>query len=187
MHEHVDAAVEIAAEPAVTGHAKLRTTVIADAGTQVQLAIARGLLGDDLDGATVGVAPVQRALRPAQNLNSLDVGEIEIVDRLTRHVDVVHVETNRGIGRGEVFRRTDGAHEEGRRRRLTDVAVTRQVRNVENDLLGIEHLATFDDRRIDGRDRNRRCLEALFSTLSGDRDFFERDGLIVGLLRRSSR
>ena len=187
MHEHVDAAVQITAEPAVTGQAELRTTVIADAGTQVQLAIARGLFGDDLDGATVGITTVQRSLRTAQNLNPLDVGEIEIIDGLTRDIDVVHVETHRRVGRCQVFRGAYGTHEEGRRRGLTDVAVTRQVRDVENDLLGIEHLSTLDDRRIDGRDRDRRSLEAFFATLSGNRDFFERDGLIVGLLRRGGR
>ena len=187
LNEHVHATEKITTERTVARQAELGTTVVADAGTQVQLAIARGLLGDDLDGTAVGVATVERALRAAQHLNPLDVREIEIVDRLTSDVDVIDVETHRGVGRSEIFRGADGTHEERRRRRLANVAVTRQVGNVEYHLLGVEHLATFDDRRIDRRDCNRRSLQALLAPLSRNGDFFERNGLVIGLLRRSGR
>jgi len=114
IQHSVDAAIEAAA---------LRIGRI-NFSTHVNVVQIR-LIGDQLDGSTHGSGPVERALRPSQNLNSVQIIKIGVDDdmpilrsRRRGHRDIIQVEAyrgDRGTGGGEAADRIFGLPRAGGR------------------------------------------------------------------------
>ena len=93
--------------------------VVAAAGPQVDFSTLVGerVLGEHTHQAGHGVAAVNRALRPAQHVNTVDVQQFNVVGTFVGISHVVYVQSH---GRG-VDARTDAAHINGRRKARTVV------------------------------------------------------------------
>src|SRR5690606_4595241 len=70
---------------------------VAEAAVDAQLVFAGGLLGNVADGATGGVAPVQRALRATQHFDAIDIEQVEHRAVLAGDVDIVDVQRHRRV------------------------------------------------------------------------------------------
>jgi hypothetical protein len=90
-------------------HAEAREFVEIDPGLVPQLSqiaerqifgdteLARRVLGNEVDGAADGVPPEQRALRPAQDLDLLQVGEVENLAASAGDIDAIDIEADAAV------------------------------------------------------------------------------------------
>src|SRR6185503_15945310 len=88
-------------ERTTEGTLRAEGVVAASRQPHTHLRRVRGLAGHNVDGATHGVAPVERTLRTAQDLDPLDVEEIRECHRRAREIDAVEMNSGAGIRPGE--------------------------------------------------------------------------------------
>ena len=77
-----------------------------------------GLGGDEIDHAGGGVAAEQRALRPAQDFDPLEIEEVGFEDARTEQRQIVDVDRGRGIAGTADAKVTDAADGERRTREV---------------------------------------------------------------------
>ncbi len=135
-----------------------------DVAVELLLRLAR----DDVDGAAGGVAPVQRALRPAQHFDTL-------------HVEVFGLEQPRILDRHRVEMRLDAGVAAGRDRRHADAADLevragevrlriRDVRHVQLQVGRLVDLAAFERLAAERSDCDRHVDQIFFAPLRRDDD-----------------
>ena len=162
--------------------------VVADGG----LDLAPGLLGraggDELDGARHVVAAVERALRPAQHLDALDVEHVHQHAVVAREGNAVEGDPGLGVGVGVRVREVDAADGEGPH--VGDDGHLRQL-DVGRDaaqVLEVHGAVVLEGRAVEGRHRDRDVLDALAALLRGHDDFLEHQWLVgVAVLRGCRR
>ncbi len=160
------AAGEIGAEDRAADLAARLKVVEASIGQRVggAEALAR-LVGDDPQRAGAGIAAIERALRPAQDFDALDIVEVEHRADLARLVDVVDIDRDhrllngvglahaaQGIGLGGVADIGPGDGEVG------DLA---------GEVADRVDLAVLQVLGPEGRNRDRRILQVGFAPLGG--------------------
>jgi hypothetical protein len=133
-------------------------TEIAGAGRDPGAHHAGRGLGDDAQRAAFGIASEQRALRPAQNFDALEVEQGGIEALLAAKIDAIDVDAHALVAGGLVgVERHDAADADGQRRLARFKGRDAQRRNgaiLEADqALGMAggHLVRTDDRNRDGR------------------------------------
>ena len=136
----------------------------------------------DLDCAADGVSAEQRPLRPAQDLDTVDVDEVEHVAGGTTDVDAVNVQRDAGVGDRRVVRLADAANENlahgtraGRGSRLVEF----EVRHGRTQLVHGVDLAGLELRARHRRDRDGHFLQAFFTPPRGDDDVVDGPGVAV--------
>ena len=146
----------------------------------------RRALEHDVDRAAGGVAPEQRALRPAQHLDAIDVEKGEVVAVLPRHVDVVDISADRRIEGGDSFGIAQAADIIGVCRSKAGVVRSEHVGDIIDQLQRCRDAALRQRIGRKGTDRDRHRLLAFTAALRGDDDVG--DGAIgVGNRRRGLR
>ena len=134
----------------------------------------RGSPGDEVDRTAGCVAPVERALRTAQDFHPLDIGDLHGQSLAARHIDTVEVHRDARVLRQLRVVVAHAAHEytqgSGVRRMRRELQVGHVRSQVGNRInaLGLE-LPT-----VEGRQRDRRVLQGLLTLLRGNDDFLQR-------------
>ena len=147
----------------------------------IAAALARRLARHEADGAALGVAAVERALRSAQDFDALDIEQVEICAGQARIVDIVDVEPHAGlesrieIGLAEAADVGDHRFAEGGR-----LGTQVHARRIVQDIRELGRALRLDLLRRERRDRDRRVLQFLLAVLRGHHDFFK----LLGLVRR---
>src|SRR5690606_4843345 len=80
---------------------ELDRVVVADAERSIAPPLVARRPRHDLDRSRDGVPSVQRALRPAQYLDTLEVRQVQVRAREAAEVDVVDVDAHRRLGKVE--------------------------------------------------------------------------------------
>ena len=147
--------------------------------TALELAELR-LVADDFDGAAHRSRAIQRALRPAQDFDAIDVVQIGIDDHLPglrqrgrRQRHFVEIEADRGrraARRGEAARLELG--EPGPRR------THRETRNVMRDFADAADAGGHELVAAQRGDTDRRVQNGGLVLLRGDHDFLDRSGRV---------
>src|SRR5690606_7978217 len=148
----------------------------------------RGRARVELDCAADRVAAGERALRPAQDLDAVDVEQLNHRPRQGRVVDVVDVDPDAGLD-GEIEIRLPDAADE-RDHRLTvglPTGLEDHVRRLRGDVHDVRLAARLEHRRIDGRDRDGRVLNVRLAELGRDDDLFELPPTLLRWLRARTR
>jgi hypothetical protein len=125
-------------------------------------------LGGDVDRAGGGVLAVERALRPAQHLDALDVEEVESRRAGAGVIDLVDIEADARLDAvvDQAERLAEAADVDRRVARVGRIELQRRL-----DLRELEHVeraGLFDARGIDHRDRQRHVLHRLGAPARGD-------------------
>ena len=119
----------------------------------------------DVESAARRVAAEQRALRPAQQLDSFDIEEAPGLRRGLAVVDAVDIKGDAALGTRPQVGETDTAHRDAKlAEALADLHGWERRPDIERrvDLLRLKRVAA------DHRDRDRRFLEAAFAAFRGD-------------------
>ena len=136
-------------------------------------------LRDQANRAADAVLAEQRALRPAQHLDALEIDEIHVGARDRAVVDVVDVDTDSGLEReAEVDLVQAAQADRVVRAEVARVAAEIGIRDHEADVLDVLDAADLELLARERRDRDRRRLDVLLAITRGDDDFLE-----PGLLR----
>ncbi|MNS26085.1 hypothetical protein D3C72_579970 [compost metagenome] len=132
-------------------------------------------LGDGVDDARRGVAPVQGALRPLQDLDPVQVEQGHAQIGVRGLIDAVHMQGDRGIAVGlVVVRAADAANADQAVVGAAKGVVHRHARNLVDQ---IGHAADPATRRVvavQHRDRQRHVLDALGALLGRDDHVLDR-------------
>ena len=128
-------------------------------------------IGDVFDGATNGVAAVERALRAAQYFDARNVKDVEHRTLGTRNIDIVDIQTDARFKAPKRILLADAANE-------TDEGGVRTTRDLQRHvrclvLQGSDIDSALRSERIARNcgDRNRNVDQAFFSAAGGDDDF----------------
>ncbi len=158
--------------------------VRAEVGAHVEPRLLAERLRDVLDRAADGVAPVERALRPAQHLETLDVVDVEHRALRPRDVDVVHVQAHSGLEAPQRVLLPDAADERDERR----VRAARDLqREVGRGLLqpgDVERAGVVEALRRERGHGDRHVLQALVAAPGGDGDLLDTGGPVLAGRRR---
>ena len=125
-----------------------------------------------------GVAPVQRALGPAQDLDALDIEEGNAGCAGGRDIGLVPVERHRrllALREIKLAHAADGKERDVRR--IAGIAGGDQPRRLRRHIERIVPAERRDLRVVEGRDRDANVLQALLLLLRGDDDFFQDLGI----------
>ncbi len=135
--------------------------VVAHAGAHPALELAGRRLGDDAHRTAFGVAPEQRALRPAQHLDPLDVEQRGVEALLAAEIDAVDIDADALVARGLVgVERHDPADADGQRRLARFERRHAQARHAAvGEVVEALDVTVLDQRVADHRDRDRRLLQ----------------------------
>jgi len=152
--------------------------VIADLGLQRAFELVARLVGDHVDHAAGRVAPVKRALRPAQHLDPLDVEIFLLEQAIAQQRRVVERDRDRRVGGHRDRLGADPADREIVAAEIVlreiDVGHRAQQLGTAFDLVFVERLAG------EGRQRDRHLLDRLRLFLRGDDDIGIRRNLVIG-------
>ncbi len=150
----------------------------------VSRAVAPGLGAEQLDGATDRILARQRALRPAQDLDTIEVHQFEQRARQRRDEHVVDIDADARIERIVEVGLADTA-DIGDQAGAAVLRLRRQrdVRGLRGDLADVRLPACFQHRRIDRGDGDRRVLQPLLAELRGDDDIGVPGRLVGGRCR----
>ncbi len=174
----VEHGAHVVVRAAVLGHGQRCGRLAAELG-QVDR------VGPKADDAALGAGAVQRALRPAQHLDLVDVQEIRLglahvvgapIPRRDRHV--VEIDADRGCARG----RADAADLERIAARIP-VAREGEIGNDPRQVLGIAEMLLVELSRADDADADGHVAQVLLDLLRRDGDL----GYLVGVLGPSRR
>jgi hypothetical protein len=133
-------------------------------------------LGDDVDGAADRVAAIERALRPAQDLDPVDEqGSLRGL-AVRSGVEAVRIDRDAGVGAQHIGQAADAAqaHPVG-------AGVERQAGRKGGEVLDRADAHDVPRRVGEGRNRDRNFLKAFLALLRGDHQFF--DDIGAGRLR----
>src|SRR5437016_7842038 len=147
----------------------------------IAAALARRLARYEADGAALGVAPVERTLRSAQDFDALDIEQVEICAGQAWIVDIVDVEPHAGL-ESRIEIRLAEATDVGDDRFAEGGRLGTQVhaRRVVQDIRELGRALRLDLLRRERRDRDRRVLQFLLAVLRGHDDL----GKLCGRLWR---
>ncbi len=172
-----DAGLEAAAERAAHGPLDAILERILDPRRDVALQPVGRIGATDQDGTGSRVAPLQRALRPAHDLDRADVEQILRADGdAAREIDVIHVDRDRLIA--GVERGTGRAAEAEIGPPAAAVAVELDAGDSPRQLVQVARTGAGQQGVVDHRDRDRHVAQPLGSLLRGD------DDLAAGRIRR---
>ena len=168
--------------------AQLHPVVAAIGQLDEAVVVAIGPARVEPDGAADRILAGERALRPAQDLDPVEVDQLDHRAVHRREIDVVDIDADAGLEREGGVALADAAdigrdrRAEGRRRLAQG-----DVGRVDADVGEVGLAARFEHLAGDGGDRERRVLEVLLPELGGDVDgglVLARAGLLTGLGRR---
>ena len=151
----------------------LNPVVVADQQTGLGLEVLAGRACDQANRAARGVLAVQRALRAAQDFDTLDIVELEQAALDSGQIDIVQVNSHGGIEALQRIGLTDATNE----RIDTGVGATplhqvqvgnRALQGVQ--VIGLQFRQLFSAECADG---HRHFLEPLLATLGGHDDFLD--------------
>src|SRR5579862_6271971 len=71
-----------------------------------------GVIRDDVDGASVSVAPVECSLRTLQHLNAGEVVEVTTEAIRSTYINAIHIKCDAGAGERAVGKATDTPNED---------------------------------------------------------------------------
>ncbi|MNX84186.1 hypothetical protein D3C86_1159740 [compost metagenome] len=153
--------------------------VVAAVGAlQRQFGVLAQALGDVLDRAADGVAAIEGALGPAQDLQPLDVEDVQHGALRTGHIDVVDVEADAWLEAPQRVLLTDPAD----KARQGGVGAARDLdRSVRGLLLqggDVGGAGLLQTLRTDGGDSDRHVLQAFLAAARGDDDVVDAGGLL---------
>ncbi len=178
----VEARAELVVEEAAAdGEGVVLLAVLRERGLYVGLDVLGGRRGDEVDGAGIRVASVERALRALDNLDALERVEVEALD-VAGPVHAVEEVRRTGLHAelhaGQYVRlaaddRTVGRAPEGLRER--------QAGRHRGDVVDVPHAEFRNLAARDGRHRDRRILQRLLCLARRD------DDLLQLLRQRSTR
>ena len=171
-----------------------------DIGDGVELVVAavgalqrdRGLIADAaghiLDRAADGVAAVQGALRPAQDLDALHVEDIQDRGLRTGDIDVVDVQTHARIEAPQRVLLANAADEGDQGRVRAARRVQRQTGRRTGQFGDVGRALVLERLGRDGGDRHRHVLQRFRATAGGHDDLAQRGGFLafrgrLGVLR----
>ena len=152
---------------------ELHQVVVADRSLRPRRQLWLQGAGDELHRSADGVAAIECALRPAQHLDTVDV-----VDRQERplgpaQIDVVDIDPDAGVGKGQAVDLADPAdidHSVGRIAHMQGQVGDRALEIADvAGLHGVQGIAA------DRRDRHRYVLQPLATPPGGDHDFLDSD------------
>ena len=147
--------------------------------------LLRELLGHIFDRAADRIAAVQRALRPAQHLDALDIIDIQHGRLRTVEVDVVQIDAHALLETGYRILLADAA-DEGRERRVRPArGFQRDVGHHGGNVGHVERAALVELGAAEGGNRDRHIDQSLLAAAGGHDD---RAGIFVAFscLRRRS-
>ena len=191
--ELVDIAVLVLVDPGDSGEQAVgqaeidpgaNADALAAAVCSLDIAAARavGLLGEHLDRAAFGVSPRERALRPAQDLDPVEIEQVEHRAGELRIVYVVDIDADaRLVGRVEVALADAADRDRDRRAEGCALRLQYNVGRAVGHLRQIGLALGLHDLRIDRGDRQRGVLDVLGPELRRDHD------LVVVVLRFIAR
>ncbi len=146
----------------VDGQRCVAAVVVAD----IELDACAELVGRQarghVDRAAVGVAAEQRALRAAQDLDALHLGEIHLLEAEAVLPDAVDVQADAGQAANVELRL--GTARAG---------IQHDVRHHDAEVAAVGDAAELELLRREGRHRERRALQVGFTARGRDDDFFE--------------
>ena len=146
------------------------------------VAAVRRLDGVDLHGAADRVAARERALRPARDLDAVDVEQLDHRSREIRIVDLVDVHADAGLERVVEVGLADAADERDHRAaRGLAGRRHRDVRRLIGDVDDVRLAAALEHRGVHRRDRDRRVLHVRFAERRRDDDLVELRGCGAGV------
>jgi len=143
-------------------------------------AIENGLVGDDIDRPTDDVAAKERALRPLENLDALDVERVEGHGGGTAQIDFVEEDGRAGIAGGAAVRGADAADRDSWLRGGKGVEL--QAGCQAGHIVDLADPGLLDLIGPEGGDGDGNLLQALASPLGGDDHLLD-----LGDLRRGGR
>jgi hypothetical protein len=142
-------------------HVDVVAAVVADARVRADPEFTSRRFGHHAQRAAVGVASEQRALRPLEHFDALEVEERRVQAVLAAEVDAVDVHADALLARGLIRVERHDAADPDRERRLA--RFERRDAQARNGPVGeIEHaldVAIFEAFAVDHGDRDRRLLE----------------------------
>src|SRR5690606_6368797 len=140
-------------------------------GRDGRAVVAARTLRVELDRAADRVAPGERALRTAQDLDAVEVEQVEHRAGQRRVIDVVDVEADARLERGVEVVLADAANARGHRRAEgRALRLQGYRRRLRGDLRDVRLAACLEHLGVDRGDRQRRVLQVLLAELGGDDD-----------------
>ncbi len=163
----------------VASRHEVALVVIAERRLEVQLRLLRELLRHVLDRAADRVAPVQRSLRAAQDLDALQI--VDVLQRAlrSREVHVVDVDSNALLVTGDRILLADAADVRGERTVRCARSLQRGVRGEIGEPRDVLDPRLLDGRAGKGAHRTRNVLDQLFAAPGGHDNLFARDGFLL--------
>ena len=167
----VDHALDVVAVVAVR---RIRVTDLDVAGQLIE----SWLVGDVTQHARLGAGAEQRALRPGQHFDALEVGCVD-VEVATRNLRGLLVEVHRDVRPGAVGARSLGAERSNAEAAYVDVALARSEGGRRDTGQELHELLDRRDVQLrerlagEGLDRQRDVLQAFRAALRGDDHFLE--------------
>ena len=126
--------------------------------------------GDVFERAADRVAAVERALRPAQHLDPLDVEDVEHRRLRARDIDVVDIEADAGLEAPERVLLADAADEADQGRVGAARDLQRSVRRALHHRGEVDRALVLERLAVERGDRDRHVLQALRAAAGGDDD-----------------
>ena len=117
--------------------------VVAQVGFQTAFELVDGLAGDVVDGPAHGVAPVQRALRSAQDLDPLQLQHVEQRADVLGDQHPVEVHAHRGVEGDQRFGVTDTPDVEGNACLAADVRLRVHIGRKLGEVQGVADAAVL--------------------------------------------
>ncbi len=148
---------------------------IADAAFETAAELAGRLLRHDTDRAAFGIAPEQRALRTAQDLDALDVEQGGVEALLAAEIDAIDIDADALVACSLVRVERHDAANADRQCRLAgfEGCNAQRRRSAITEVEQALDVAVFHDLRIDHRNRDRGLLQVGFALGRADDDFAE--------------
>ena len=180
---------ELGLEPAIAQFARveralgLPVAAVAVRPRHFHAEFVGGLARNQADRAARGVAAIERALRAAQHLDTLQIDELEHRAGRAADDDAVDIDADGRVCGEDRFGFADAPHLDdevplGRR-----TGGGGEVRRDRAEHRGVGDAARFDRIGADRADRERDALQRFTALFSGDDDVVERGRLVAAILR----
>ena len=156
--------------------------VIANTYRNVGGKFTQGLAGNHIQRTRRGVAAIERALRPAQNLDALDLGNVHGGTQHFADIHTVDIHAHRRVQRniiGAASGNATNAHAQGASR--TGNGCTAHTGNGAKHIFCVSNAAFLDGIAGQCGNGDRRILQGFDTSLGGDQNFFQH------LCRRAQR
>ncbi len=165
-------------ERAAQGGECVRAIIIAKDQSRFAGEFIGGALGDDVDGATGGVAPVEGSLWTAQDFHALYVEETRTNCSRARQIDSVQIGRRGTVGTGHDDRRTDATNKNGR---VSLIVGNVKSRNHVCDIFDGLDRPVEQCLAVERRNRSSRTLNIFLSPRGRNRDRTQSTGLHLRL------